>query len=166
MIMKAAQWCRDNAGKGAKAAKKTGLFPGVTHNEIHNELKRGNRVIIRDHHHQILTNDERLKLADWLIGCADGDERGVQQRKDDAAAARLRTQQQQDEVFAAFARRETACQCGEEPCPYAKWVRCPQCGPKASKCRVRACVTLRKEPAADPDAQADPEDESAEAVDV
>lgn len=45
---------------------------------------------------------------------------------------------------AAFARCEVACACGATPCPYAKWKRCPACGPKSGLCKVRACVAARK----------------------
>ena len=45
---------------------------------------------------------------------------------------------------AAFARCEVACACGIVPCPYAKWKRCPTCGPKNGLCKVRACVAARK----------------------
>ena len=30
------------------------------------------------------------------------------------------------------------------PCPYAKWKRCPVCGPKNGLCKVKACVAARK----------------------
>ena len=48
---------------------------------------------------------------------------------------------------AAFARCELACVCMVDmvtPCPYAKWKRCPECGPKNGLCKVRACVAARK----------------------
>ena len=45
---------------------------------------------------------------------------------------------------AAFARCELACVCEVIPCPYAKWKRCPACGPKSSLCKVRVCVAARK----------------------
>ena len=45
---------------------------------------------------------------------------------------------------AAFARCELACVCMVTPCPYAKWKRCPECGPKNGLCKVRACVAARK----------------------
>jgi hypothetical protein len=45
-----------------------------------------------------------------------------------------------------FALCEKQCACGAPPfeCPYAKWKRCPRCGPKPSLCKVRACVEARK----------------------
>ena len=37
------------------------------------ELKAGGELDDdRDHHHQILTNNERSKLAQWILACADG----------------------------------------------------------------------------------------------
>ena len=45
---------------------------------------------------------------------------------------------------AAFARCELACVCMVTPCPYAKWKRCPACGPKSGLCKVRVCVAARK----------------------
>ena len=35
-------------------------------------------------------------------------------------------------------------------CDYAKWVRCPTCGPKGGVCRVRACVEACHGPALGP----------------
>ena len=45
---------------------------------------------------------------------------------------------------AAFALCEVACVCGVTPCPYAKWKRCPVCGPKNGTCKVRGCVAARR----------------------
>ena len=42
-----------------------------------------------------------------------------------------------------FEACEAGCTCGLVPCPYAKWVRCPQCGPKKGICRVKKCVNAR-----------------------
>ena len=67
----AVDWCREH-GKGSKAAVKSGLFPGVTRNMIQTALVAKKSVCIRDHHNQILTNEERHKLASWLLACADG----------------------------------------------------------------------------------------------
>ena len=39
----------------------------MTKAEVHNELKRVERVVLRDHHNQILTNEERRQLATYLI---------------------------------------------------------------------------------------------------
>ena len=59
-------------GKGVSQSSSvsSGLFPGVTRNQNQAALKKKNQVIIRDHHNQILTNEERYKLASWLIQCA------------------------------------------------------------------------------------------------
>ena len=59
------------------------------------------------------------------------------EKKDEAARAAA-----QD--VTAFERCEHGCACGVVPCPYAKWKRCPTCGPKGSMCKVRACVAARK----------------------
>ena len=61
-----------SSGRGGKAAVKSGLFLGVTRNMIDKRLGSGQRITLRDHHLQILTNDERKKLASWLLSCADG----------------------------------------------------------------------------------------------
>ena len=34
--------------------------------------KTGHIDDLRNHHHQILTNAKRRKLADWILACADG----------------------------------------------------------------------------------------------
>jgi hypothetical protein len=76
----AAQSAFEN-GVGAKAALKTDQFKdkGLTYNMVHPlivELKgAGKNVRLdapRDHHNQILTNAERLALAEWVLACADG----------------------------------------------------------------------------------------------
>lgn len=69
-------------GVGAKAAVKCEQFAGkgLTRNMVQpllTELKAGGtkkrRVDApRDHHKQILTNAERLALANWILACADG----------------------------------------------------------------------------------------------
>ena len=69
-------------GVGAKAALKSDQFAGkgLTYNMVQPllaELKAADtkkrRVDApRDHHRQILTNDERLTLAHWILACADG----------------------------------------------------------------------------------------------
>ncbi|KAL3912605.1 MAG: hypothetical protein SGPRY_008278 [Prymnesium sp.] len=55
-----------------KAAVKSGLFPGVTRDMIDKRLGSGQHTTLRDHHLQILTNDECKKLASWLLSCVDG----------------------------------------------------------------------------------------------
>jgi hypothetical protein len=75
----AARWAVDN-GKGSKAAVLSGLFgtkETVTYNMIEplmRELKSNNGKFLddRDHHRQLLTNQERMKLAEWILRCGDG----------------------------------------------------------------------------------------------
>lgn len=51
--------------------------------------------VIRDHHNQIMTNDERLQLASWLLQCADG-----HMPKDrNEIAAKMRTMLRQRHAF-------------------------------------------------------------------
>ena len=65
---------------GSKAALKTGKFGGpevVTYNMVEpllRQLKQNGKVGDdgRDHHAQILTNNERCKLAEWILACVDG----------------------------------------------------------------------------------------------
>lgn len=76
----AAQAAFEN-GVGAKAVLKSDQFKerGLTYNMVHPFLVelngRGKNARLeapRDHHKQILTNAERLALADWILACADG----------------------------------------------------------------------------------------------
>ena len=69
----------------------------------------------------------------------------AQARRKEAATKRNEAADAQREAAAAFERCEQVCTCGKQPCPYAKWRRCPQCGPKPSVCKVRKCVQLRKD---------------------
>ena len=66
---------------GSKAALKNEQFKdrGLTYNMVEpllKELKAGGtkqRVDApRDHHCQVLTNNERIKLANWILACAAG----------------------------------------------------------------------------------------------
>ena len=65
---------------GSKAALKTGKFGGpevVTYNMVEpllRQLKQNGKFGDdgRDHHAQILTNNERCKLAEWILACVDG----------------------------------------------------------------------------------------------
>lgn len=65
---------------GSKAALKTGKFGGsevVTYNMVEpllRQLKQNGKFDDddRDHHAQILTNNERRKLANWILACVDG----------------------------------------------------------------------------------------------
>ena len=63
-------------------------------------------------------------------------QQAVERKEAEAAAASERN--------VAFARCELACVCKVTPCPYAKWKRCPACGPKSRLCKVRVCVAARK----------------------
>ena len=79
MAHDAARWAYDQK-KGSKAAVKSGYFGDpetVTRNMIEpliRELKSnaGKFLDDRDHHNQVLTNSERVKLAQWILACADG----------------------------------------------------------------------------------------------
>ena len=70
----------DRRLKGSKAAVASGLFgtkETVTRNMIEpliRELKStgGKFLDDRDHHNQVLTNNERIKLAEWILACGDG----------------------------------------------------------------------------------------------
>ena len=85
-----------------------------------------------------------------------GDEAEKRRLEDEAArdAVEKKKRQRQEqkageereavERIAAFERCELGCVCGVVPCPYAKWKRCPTCGPKSSACKARACVAARK----------------------
>ena len=76
----AAAWAFENK-VGSKAALKDEQFKdrGLTYNMVEpllKEMKAGGtkkRVDApRDHHCQVLTNGERIKLADWILACAAG----------------------------------------------------------------------------------------------
>ena len=78
-IIEAARWAHENK-RGSKAVCKAEDSPfkdaGLTHNMVEphlRELRAGRGIdYVRDHHNQILTNDERRKLAEWMLQCADG----------------------------------------------------------------------------------------------
>ena len=79
-VAEAVAWCGANR-RGARAAethfKKIWGEGVVTYNMIQPILTRLNKkskavVAARDHHLQLLTNDERLKVGAWIIQCADG----------------------------------------------------------------------------------------------
>ena len=67
---------------GSKAALKDDQFKGkgLTYNMVEpllKELKAGPKKnarvnATRDHHKQILTNDERIQLGEWILACAAG----------------------------------------------------------------------------------------------
>tara|TARA_B110000046_G_scaffold128325_1_gene134724 strand:+ start:965 stop:2272 length:1308 start_codon:yes stop_codon:yes gene_type:complete len=75
----AARWAFEK-GHGSKRAATGADSPfkdvGLTYNMIQpllTELKLTGQICdIRDHHNQILTNEERRHVAAWLLACADG----------------------------------------------------------------------------------------------
>lgn len=68
------------------------------------------------------------------------------QRKQAAAKKKAQEEGETAVRIKAFERCELGCVCGAPPfaCPFAKWKRCPTCGPKPGLCKVRACVAARK----------------------
>ena len=60
------------------------------------------------------------------------------EKKEEKAAAAAA-----EEEAAGFAYCEARCKCKNNPCLYALWKRCPECGPKKGECRVRACIAAR-----------------------
>jgi hypothetical protein len=156
----AAAWAFEN-NVGSKAALKEEQFKdrGLTYNMVEpllKELKAGGTKLrvdaARDHHCQVLTNNERVKLAEWILACV-ADPRRVLNSDEtpqpiDAPQKGRRSKvakaQGKEERAAAFARCEAACSCGVVPCPWASWKRCPTCGPKKGLCKVRVCVAARK----------------------
>ena len=78
-ITREAAWYAHEKKIGSKAALKTGLFGDatvVTYNMVEPSLRQikdtGKIADDRDHHSQILTNNERRKLAEWILACTDG----------------------------------------------------------------------------------------------
>lgn len=76
MAQDAATWAYEN-DVGAKSACKQEQFEGlVTYNMVQPLLKKLKEsksiAVVRDHHSQVLTNDERRELAKWILACADG----------------------------------------------------------------------------------------------
>ena len=72
-IREAAFWCIENGTGGAKA-ESSELFGDVTRNEVNPMIKKiraGKDIDLRDHHLQIMTNKERLQVAEWILACAD-----------------------------------------------------------------------------------------------
>ena len=66
------------------------------------------------------------------------------EKKRQAVEKKKAAELEAEATAAAFARCEVVCACGIIPCPYAKWKRCPMCGPKNGLCKARACVAARK----------------------
>lgn len=93
-------------------------------------------VTMRD----ILGEKERRRREE-----AEADEAAAAKRQA-TAKKKAEAQAEKDAVLAAFERCEVMCMCncGLVPCPYAKWKRCPQCGPKNHACCVRACLEKRQ----------------------
>jgi hypothetical protein len=71
----AAAWAVEN-DVGSKMACKQEQFAGLSYNMVEplrRKLKEtGSIDLVRDHHRQILTNEERHQLAEWILACADG----------------------------------------------------------------------------------------------
>ena len=59
--------------ESARLAVRSGKFPKATEGKIRQALSKTAvpDKFIRDHHSQVLTNAERMKLGEWLIQCAD-----------------------------------------------------------------------------------------------
>ena len=57
---------------GAKKTISTGLFPGVTHNVLHNALNNNVKLLDENARHKksILTRAEQAALAQWVAACA------------------------------------------------------------------------------------------------
>jgi len=69
-VRDAVAWCA-STGQGAKAAMRTGNFPHATLGKVRQALLQGSTACDRDHHLQILTNLERIRVAEWALACAD-----------------------------------------------------------------------------------------------
>ena len=81
--------------------------------------------------------EQREREAKELAAAVKAKKLQAAEKKEAAAAA-------VSERDAGFALCEVVCACEVTPCPYAKWKRCPACGPKNGLCKVRACVAARK----------------------
>ena len=104
---------------------------------------RGSRKRLSDLHGSVTMRDvggeaERRRLED------EAKEEAMQEKKRLALEKKESKAKQAEERAAAFALCEAECTCGIVPCPWAKWKRCPMCGPKWGLCKVRVCVTARK----------------------
>jgi len=69
-VRDAVAWCV-STGQGAKAAIKTGEFPFATVGKVRQALLHGSSAQDRDHHLQLLTNLERIRVAEWALASAD-----------------------------------------------------------------------------------------------
>ena len=74
--------------------------------------------------------EQREREATEQAAAAKAKKLQIAEKKEAEAAAA-------SERDAAFARCELACVCMVTPCPYAKWKRCPACGPKSGLCKVK-----------------------------
>ena len=72
-VNEAAAWCVAEE-KGEAAAANSGLFPLASRGKIRGALNRlgGAAEVIRDHHNQLMTNEERKQVARWALLSADG----------------------------------------------------------------------------------------------
>ena len=156
-IIEAARWAHENK-RGSKAVCKAEDSPfkdaGLTHNMVEphlRELRAGRGIdYVRDHHNQILTNDERRKLAEWMLQCADGqdpkDRAKISAKVKEMLRARHASNKKKKygagsiRLTASTGARVVSCRARA----WAKWKRCPTCGPKSSLCKARACVAARK----------------------
>lgn len=71
-------------------------------------------------------------------------EEAAKEKKRQALEKKQAEQLALEQRAAAFELCEAACTCGVVPCPWTGWKRCPQCGPKKSLCKVRACKAARE----------------------
>ena len=159
----AAIWAHEN-DVGSRKACSSGKFGNVTYNMVEPLLREleqyGSIADDRDHAKQILTNDERRKLAQWILACADGHNpkdrtqlsakvrqmlkaRHASNKKKRWRAGSLRLNPQ--EVAAADSKEpRLSNNFFERFYPWLGWKRCPTCGPKKGLCKVRACAAARK----------------------
>ena len=86
---------------------------------------------------KVIADPRRVINCDETPQPVDAPQKGSRKKKEAEAAAA-------SERDAAFALCELGCVCELAPCPYAKWKRCPTCGPKSGLCKVRVCVAARK----------------------
>jgi hypothetical protein len=98
--MRAAAQSAFENGVGAKAALKMDEFKdqGLTYNMVHPLLvalkaagKNVRAEAPRDHHNQVLTNAERLALAEWILACADGQQPKTRSQVSDKVREVLKT---------------------------------------------------------------------------
>mmetsp|Transcript_42056 Transcript_42056/g.89803 ORF Transcript_42056/g.89803 Transcript_42056/m.89803 type:complete len:160 (-) Transcript_42056:30-509(-) len=83
--------------------------------------------------------EEKRRRQEEEREAAEAKEQAKRQRLEVVEAAAVAREVQDQE----FARCEHGCKCGVVPWPWAKWKRCPQCGPKPRVCVVKACVQAR-----------------------